>query len=56
MFGLRLVARAAGGHSVYAPNAHGTRVATFSGPIIDQITSTALAALKELAPRDRSEV
>jgi hypothetical protein len=52
LFGLRLTERAAGGHAVYAPNAHGARVATFSPTLVDQISRAALAALEERMPHD----
>lgn len=55
LFGLRLTERAAGGHSVYSPNAHGARVATFSQDLVQEIACAALAALKELKPYDRSK-
>ncbi|WP_394891093.1 hypothetical protein ACG873_07155 [Mesorhizobium sp. AaZ16] len=53
LFDLRLTARSAGGYSVYSPNAHGTRVATFSPNLVKEIARAALAALKELSPHDR---
>ena len=52
IFNLRLTARSSGGHSVFAPNAMGARVATFSNRLVDQIASAALAALTELSPND----
>lgn len=54
LFGLRIVAREAGGFAVYAPNAHGKRVATFSPDIVETIASAAVAALEELTPHDRT--
>lgn len=54
LFGLRLSERAAGGHSVYSPNAMGRRCATFSYKLVDQIAAAALAALKEQMPNDHS--
>ena len=50
LFGLRLTTRAAGGYSIYAPNAHGQRVATFSLKLVEQMTSAAIAALTERTP------
>jgi hypothetical protein len=55
LFGLRLTARAAGGYAVYSPNAHGTRVATFSPNLVKDIARAALAALEELSPYDRGD-
>ncbi|MER9392216.1 MULTISPECIES: hypothetical protein [unclassified Mesorhizobium] len=54
LFGLRLSHRSAGGHSVYAPNAMGSRCATFSYTLVDQIAAAALAALEEQKPHDRN--
>lgn len=46
-FGLRLVQTEDGRHLTYAPNSHGTRVATFSRELADTITRAASAAYRE---------
>lgn len=53
LFGLRLTGRRDGGYSVYAPNAGGTRVVTFSPSLVEEIARAAMAAL-ELSPHDRT--
>ncbi|TIW24044.1 MAG: hypothetical protein E5V63_23175 [Mesorhizobium sp.] len=53
VFGLRITERAAGGYSVYSPNAHGMRVVTFSHDMVHEIARAALAALEELKPHDQ---
>ncbi|MBZ9904796.1 hypothetical protein LB557_02080 [Mesorhizobium sp. BR115XR7A] len=54
LFGLRITERSAGGYSVYGPNAHGTRIVTFSYELVDQMARAALAALEEQKPNDKS--
>ncbi|RUW69277.1 MULTISPECIES: hypothetical protein [unclassified Mesorhizobium] len=53
VFGLRITERAAGGYSVYSPNARGARVVTFSANLVNEIARAALAALQERKPHDQ---
>lgn len=43
-----------GGFAVFAPNAHGGRVVTFSRSLVAEIASAAVAALMEPTPNDRT--
>ncbi|MER9237259.1 hypothetical protein NKI56_35805 [Mesorhizobium sp. M0622] len=54
MFNLKLSRRPDGGHSLFAPNALGGRVVTFSRPLVAEIASAAIAALMEPTPHDRT--
>lgn len=55
VFNLKVSRRPAGGYSVYAPNAMGGRVITFSIALAQEIAAAALAALEEQKPYVRFE-
>ncbi|KQZ98435.1 hypothetical protein ASD64_15765 [Mesorhizobium sp. Root157] len=54
IFNARLHRKQDGTYRVYAPQAGGVRVVTFSQPLVDKITDAALAALMELCANDRT--
>ncbi|WP_192359488.1 hypothetical protein [Mesorhizobium mediterraneum] len=54
IFNLKVSKRADGGFAVFAPNAMGGRVVTFSRPLVAEIASAAVAALMEPTPHDRN--
>ncbi|WJI79509.1 MULTISPECIES: hypothetical protein [unclassified Mesorhizobium] len=54
VFNLKLSRRPDGGYAVFAPNAMGGRVVTFSQPLVAEIARAALAALTEPLPHDRT--
>jgi hypothetical protein len=45
IYNLRLIENGHGQHRVFAPNAHGARVATFAPAFADELTKAAVAAL-----------
>ncbi|MER9868944.1 hypothetical protein NKJ35_17455 [Mesorhizobium sp. M0136] len=51
---LKVSKRPDGGFAVFAPNAHGGRVVTFSRSLVAEIASAAVAALMEPTPNDRT--
>lgn len=56
VFNLKLSRRPDGGYSLFAPNALGGRVVTFSRPLVAEIASAAVAALMEPKPYDRNAI
>ncbi|WP_192358514.1 hypothetical protein [Mesorhizobium mediterraneum] len=54
VYNLKVSQRADGGYAVFAPNALGGRVVTFSRELVQEIASAAVAALMEPTPYDRS--
>lgn len=54
VFNLKLSRRDSGGYAVFAPNAMGSRVVTFSQPLVAEIASAAVASLMEPSPNDRN--
>ncbi|MER8480820.1 hypothetical protein NKJ36_27060 [Mesorhizobium sp. M0142] len=54
IYNLKVSKRPDGGFAVFAPNAHGGRVVTFSRSLVAEIASAAVAALMEPTPNDRT--
>ncbi|MER9390005.1 hypothetical protein [Mesorhizobium sp. M0435] len=52
IYNLKVSKRPDGGFAVFAPNAHGGRVVTFSRSLVAEIASAAVAALMEPTPND----
>jgi hypothetical protein len=54
VYNLKVSQRADGGYAVFAPNALGSRVVTFSRELVAEIASAAVAALMEPMPHVRT--